>query len=82
MRPEPAPFLSSYLSSPTVGHCLSVYDLSSPMCCHILGFGYPVLYLHLVKSSLFSHLQVLSCFLVSFLPFFMPEKIGLRQAVR
>jgi hypothetical protein len=34
-----------------VGRCLSVYGLSSPMCCHILGFGYLVLYLHLFKAS-------------------------------
>jgi hypothetical protein len=44
--------LSSYLSSLTVGRYLSMYGLSSPMCCHVLGFGYPVLYLHLFKTSL------------------------------
>jgi hypothetical protein len=49
---ELAQILNSYLSSLTVGHCLSVYDLSSPMYYHILGFGYPILYLHLFKSSL------------------------------
>jgi hypothetical protein len=32
---------------------VSVYGLSSPMSCHILGFGYPVLYLRLFKAPLF-----------------------------
>jgi hypothetical protein len=35
-----------------VGRCLLVYGLSSPMCCNILGFDYPVLYLHLFKAFL------------------------------
>jgi hypothetical protein len=29
-----------------------MYGLSSPMCCHVLGFGYPVLYLHHFKASM------------------------------
>jgi hypothetical protein len=59
-----------------------MYGLSSTMCCHVLGFDYPVLYLHLFKASLLFSPEFLSCFLVSFIPFFMAEKIGLRQAVR
>jgi hypothetical protein len=50
--PERALLLSSYLSSPMVGHCLSVYGISSPMCYHVLGFDYLVLYSHLFNAPL------------------------------
>jgi hypothetical protein len=67
VRPEWAPLLYSYLSSLTVGHCLSVHGLSYPMCCHVLGFGYPVLYLYLFKASLlFSAMS----FCLAFFPFY------------
>jgi hypothetical protein len=56
-----------------------MYGLSSLMCCHVLDFGYPVLYLHLFKPSLLLTSGFLPCFLVGFLPFFMPERIGLRK---
>jgi hypothetical protein len=76
VRHEQAPLLSSYLSSPMVGHCLSVYDLSSAMCCHVLGFDYPILYLHLFKASLlFFTSEFLPCFLVSFLPFLCLKRL-------
>jgi hypothetical protein len=52
MMPEQAPLLSSYLSSLTVGHYLFVYGLSCHMYCHVLDFGYLVLYLHLFKAYL------------------------------
>jgi hypothetical protein len=80
--PEQAPLLSSYLSSPTVDRCLFVYGISYPMCCHVLDFGYPVLYLYLFKSSLLSHLQVFALLLSGLSSIFMPERIGLRQDVR
>jgi hypothetical protein len=52
---------------------ISIYDTSSPMWCHVLGFGYLVLYLCLFKTPLFSFLFCLRVFasLLSgiFLPF-------------
>jgi hypothetical protein len=80
--PEQTPLLSSYLSSPTVDHYLFVYGISSPMCCHVLGFGYPVLYLYLFKASLLSHLQVFALLLSGFSSIFMSKRIGLLQDVR
>jgi hypothetical protein len=32
---------------------VSIYDIYSPMCHHVLGFGYLVLYLRLFKAPLF-----------------------------
>jgi hypothetical protein len=29
-----------------------MYDLSSPMCCHVLGFDNLILYLHLFKAPM------------------------------
>jgi hypothetical protein len=75
VRPERATLLSSYLSSPTVGRCLSVYGLSSTMCCHVLGFDHPVMYLHLFKASLLFSPEFLSCFLVSFIPFLWLKRL-------
>jgi hypothetical protein len=82
VKPERTLLLSSYLNSPTVGRCLSVYDLSSLMCCIILGFGYPVLYLHLFKASLLFSPLVFALLLSGLSSLFMPERIGLRQAIR
>jgi hypothetical protein len=31
---------------------VSMYDISSPMWCHVLGFGYPILYFCLFKAHL------------------------------
>jgi hypothetical protein len=61
---------------------VSIYVLSSPMWCHIFGFGYLILYLRLFKAPLFFHLRVFASLLSGFLLFFMPERIGLRQVVR
>jgi hypothetical protein len=61
-----------------MGHCLFVYGLSSPMCCHILGFGYPVLYLHLFKASLLFSPPGFALLLSELSSLFVLEKIGLR----
>jgi hypothetical protein len=46
---------------------VSIYGLSSPMCRHVLGLGYLVLYLRLFKASLlFSASRFLPHFLVGF----------------
>jgi hypothetical protein len=77
---ERALLLNNYLSLPMVGHCLSVYGLSSPICYHVLRFDYPVLYLHLLKASLFSHFWVFVLLLSGLPPPpFMSERIGLRK---
>jgi hypothetical protein len=68
---ERALLLNNYLSLPMVGHCLSVYGLSSPICYHVLRFGYPVLYLHLFKASLFSHFWVFALLLSGLPPPFL-----------
>jgi hypothetical protein len=49
------------------------------MCCHVLGFSYPILYLHLFKASLLSHLQVFALHLSGFFLFFMSEMIDLHK---
>jgi hypothetical protein len=45
-----------------------MYGLSSPMCCRVLGFGYPVLYLHLFKAPLLFHLLVFALLLSGLSP--------------
>jgi hypothetical protein len=61
-----------------------IYDISSPMWCHILSFGYLILYLRLFKARLFFLFfftsEFLSHFSVSFCSLFILEMIGLRQA--
>jgi hypothetical protein len=50
---------------------------------HVLGFDYLVLYLRHFKAPLLFYASgILPHFLVGFAPFFMPERIGLRQAIR
>jgi hypothetical protein len=51
------------------------------MCCYVLGFAYPVLYLYLFKASIL--FSAPSFYLLSELSsLFMSEKIGLCQVVR
>jgi hypothetical protein len=54
-------------------------DISSPMGCHILRIGYPILYLCLFKAPLlFSPMSFFVLLLSGFCPLFsMPKRIGL-----
>jgi hypothetical protein len=47
------------------------------MCCHILGFGYTILYLYLFKASLHFSPRVFALLLSGLSSSFMPERIGL-----
>jgi hypothetical protein len=52
----------------------SIYDLSSPMWRHVLGFGYLILYLRLFKAPLFFTSRFLPHFLVGFCSLFYAWK--------
>jgi hypothetical protein len=58
---------------------VSMYDLSSPMCYHILGFATRFCTCIFLKYLCFFTSGFLSHFLVGFAPFFIPEMIGLRK---
>jgi hypothetical protein len=69
VRPERAPLLSSFLSSPVVGHCLHLWSIFFYVM-HILGFGYLILYMCLFKAPLFFTSRFLPHFLVGFCSLF------------
>jgi hypothetical protein len=81
MRPERAPLLSSYLSSPAVGRWLYLWPIFSYVT-PCFGFWLPSsVYVSFQSTSVFSPRGFCFTSLWGFAPFFMPERIGLRQAV-